>query len=86
MSRNGPKPPANKDNLSAPPTTNGRITVALVDKAATDLQATHDRTGLSKTDIVNRALSLYEFIDTEMNEGAEVVIRRDGKEFLIRLL
>lgn len=52
-----------------------RITVALVPKATGDLQATVDRTGLSKTDVVNRAVSLYEFIDARLSEGAELLIR-----------
>jgi hypothetical protein len=71
---------------AAPPATVDRITVALVARAAADLQATQDRTGLSKTDIVNRAISLYEFIDTELNDGGELIVRRDGKEHLIKLL
>jgi hypothetical protein len=63
-----------------------RITVALVAKAAADLLRTHSRTGLSKTDIVNRALSLYEFIDAELHDGAELIVRRDGHDNLLKLL
>jgi len=40
------------------PTVTDRITVALVQKAGTDLQNLQDRTGLSKTDLVNRAITL----------------------------
>lgn len=63
-----------------------RITVALVPKAADDLQRTHERTGLSKTDVVNRAISLYEFIDAELANGAELIVRRDGRDLLVKLL
>ena len=63
-----------------------RITVALVAKAAADLQNLHERTRLSKTDIVNRAISLYEFVDAELSAGAELVVRSDGQEHLIKLL
>jgi hypothetical protein len=84
MSRNGSKLPASQDN--PPVTPADRITVALVAKAAADLQATHDRTRLSKTDIVNRAITLYEFIDTELSAGSELIVRRDGKEHIIKLL
>ncbi len=63
-----------------------QIAVALIDKAAADLQRTHDRTQLSKTDIVNRALSLYEFIDAAVNAGAEVIVRQDGHANLLKLL
>ncbi len=62
------------------------ITVALVEKAAADLQRTHERTRLSRTDIVNRALSLYEFIDAELGDGAELIVRRNGQDNLLKLL
>jgi hypothetical protein len=52
--------------------------VALVPKAASDLRQTVERTGLSKTDIVNRALSLYEYLDARLSRGAEILIR-DGE-------
>jgi hypothetical protein len=85
MSGEGSRPlRAVRENTSPPPS--GRITVALVDKAAADLQATYERTGLSKTDIVNRAVSLYEFIDAELDAGAELIVRRNGKDHIIKLL
>lgn len=52
-----------------------RITVALIPKAAGDLQHLQDETGLSKTDIVNRAISLYQFIQASTEAGREVLIR-----------
>jgi hypothetical protein len=54
---------------------NDRITVALVKKAGEDLQRLQDRTGLSKTDIVNRAISLYEFIDAQVQAGNDLFVR-----------
>ena len=65
-----------------------RITVALISKASADLARLQDRTGLSKTDIANRAISLYEFIDTQLREGREVLVRDpETKELqVIRLL
>jgi hypothetical protein len=64
-----------------------RITVALVPKASADLRRTQRRTELSKTDIVNRAVSLYEFADAEQSDGAELIIRRSsGEEHVVRLL
>jgi len=86
-SHDGSKLPASSySSATRPPATADRITVSLVAKAATDLQIIHDLTGLSKTDIVNRAISLYEFIDTELSSGADLIIRRDGKEHIIKLL
>lgn len=56
-----------------------RITVSLIPGAAADLQSLQDRSGLSKTDLVNRAISLYEFIDAQLREGKEVLIRDPAK-------
>jgi hypothetical protein len=61
------------------PSSAERITVALIPKAAADLQSLQERSGLSKTDLVNRAIALYEFIDAQLHEGKEVLIRDPGK-------
>jgi hypothetical protein len=63
-----------------------RITVALVAKALTDLRRTVERTRMSQTDVVNRAISLYEFVDSELSQGAEFIVRKDGQEHLVKLL
>ena len=75
-------------NGSSRQTVVGRVTVALVPKAAEDLQRTVERTGLSKTDIVNRALSLYEYVDTHVAAGDELLIRdkQTGQMVVIKLL
>ncbi|HEY1920382.1 MAG TPA: hypothetical protein VGH27_32840 [Streptosporangiaceae bacterium] len=68
--------------------TGERITVALIPKAADDLQRLQDRTGLSKTDITNRAITLYEFIDSQLGAGRDVLIRDNdsGDTQIVRLL
>jgi hypothetical protein len=65
-----------------------RITVALVAKAAADLQVTQDRTGLSIAELINRAISLYDFIDTQMNDGGQILVRdpRTGENRILRML
>jgi hypothetical protein len=65
-----------------------RITVALIPKAADDLQRLQDRTSLSKTDITNRAITLYEFIDEQLREGRDVLIRdnKTGETQVVRFL
>jgi hypothetical protein len=98
-SRDGARPPARSADSaepiqaepiqagpSLPDTLPEPITVVLVVKAADDLQLTHERTNLSKTDIVNRAVSLYEFVDAELTAGAELIVRRDGEEYLVKLM
>jgi hypothetical protein len=65
-----------------------RITVALIPKAGEDLQRLQERTSLSKTDITNRAITLYEFIDAQMRAGRDVLIRdsKTGETQLVRIL
>lgn len=64
-----------------------QITVVLVSKVAADLARTRERTRLSKTDIINRAISLYDFLDSERESGAELLLRRrDGQSYLVELL
>jgi hypothetical protein len=65
-----------------------RITVALIPKAGEDLQRLQDRTSLSKTDIANRAITLYEFIDSQLRTGHDVLIRDNEAETteIVRLL
>ena len=58
-----------------------RITVALIPKAGEDLQRLQDRTNLSKTDIANRAITLYEFIEAQLRAGRDILIRnKDTQE------
>jgi uncharacterized protein (DUF342 family) len=52
-----------------------RITVALIPKAAEELQRLQERTSLSKTDITNRAITLYEFIDAQLRAGRDLLVR-----------
>jgi hypothetical protein len=77
-----------KEDAARPPALGARITVALVRKASEDLQLLQDRTGLSKTDIVNRAITLYEFVNTELEAGNDVVLRnrQTGETQVIHLL
>ncbi len=65
-----------------------RITVALIARSAEDLHRTQERTGMSKTDIVNRALTLYDYIDDRLASGSELLIRNSetGETERIKLL
>ena len=65
-----------------------RITVALVPQANGDLRKLQDRTTLSKTDLVNRAITLYEFIQGELSAGRQLLIRdpESKQEQLVRIL
>ena len=65
-----------------------RVTVALLPQAAADLAALRDRTGLSKTDITNRGISLYELVDSRQRAGCDLVLRdrQTGETQLVRFL
>jgi hypothetical protein len=66
---------ASGSKTSTSQTSTERITVALIHKATADLQRLVDETGLSKTDLVNRAISAYAFIDESTRAGREVLLR-----------
>lgn len=71
----------------ANPSGNDRITVTLIPDAQEHLQALTERTGMSKTDIVNRSVSLYEFVQSEMAAGGELRLQRpSGEVYLVKLL
>ena len=53
----------------------GLITVRLIPKTEDELRRLHARTSLSKTDVVNRAITLYEFIDAQQRAGQEILLR-----------
>jgi hypothetical protein len=65
-----------------------RITVALIPKAAEDLSRLQATTGLSKTDIVNRAISLYEFLQAQIDAENDFVVRdrKTGESQLVKFL
>lgn len=65
-----------------------RVTVALIPEAAADLAALGHRTGLSKTDLINRAITLYEFTDAQFRAGRDLMTRdrETGETQVIRLL
>jgi len=77
-----------KDDAVRPPQQSERITVALIPQSAEDLQILQERTSLSKTDVVNRAITLYEFVDTQLREGRDLIVRdrKTGETQLVRFL
>jgi hypothetical protein len=86
--RNDPRRPADATTSPDRLAPVERITVSLIPKAGQDLQELQDRTNLSKTDIVNRAIILYEFIEEQLSAGQDILIRdKDtGETQLIRLM
>jgi hypothetical protein len=64
-----------------------RFIVTLIPQAAQDLRRLQERTGLSRTDIMNRAISLYRFIEAQLRERRDLTIRDQstGEAHLVRL-
>lgn len=63
-----------------------RTTVVLVPKAQEALDETAERLGLSKTDVINRAVQAYAFLEQQMAEGAKILVRRGEKAEEVRFL
>ena len=63
------------------------ITVALIPQAKDDLQRLQQRTDLSWTDLANRAITWYEFLDAQLGAGCDLIIRdnRTGVANLVQL-
>ncbi|ACU71901.1 hypothetical protein Caci_2992 [Catenulispora acidiphila DSM 44928] len=52
-----------------------RVTVNLAPRAAHALKQVADLTGDSKTDVINRALQLYAYIEQVMRDGGAVLVK-----------
>lgn len=52
-----------------------RVTVALIPKVGEDLKRLEDKTGMSKTDLVNRAITLYQFVEAQLGAGQDFLVR-----------
>lgn len=62
-----------------------RVTVNLTGRGAGALSELVRRTGDSKTDVINRALSVYELIERITDEGGAVFVREKGSAELERV-
>lgn len=68
------------------PSVADRVNVALIAEAVEALGKLQDRTGLKKVDLVNRALLIYEFVDSELRAGNQVVLRDpEGRDQLVKI-
>jgi predicted transcriptional regulator len=52
-----------------------RITVGLIRKTADQLDRLAERTGMTSTDIVNRAITLAAFVVEQTEAGRELLVR-----------
>ena len=70
---------------SRPPASGGRITVSLIPAAEDHLRRLQERTNMSKTDLVNRAITSHEFFDAQLRAGHELMVR-DGRTGETRII
>lgn len=54
---------------------NDRVTVSLIPKASAALDRLVLETGMSRTEITNRAIQLYAFVTDQLEAGKEVQLR-----------
>ena len=65
-----------------------RFTVTLIPKVGQDLRVLQERTSLSRTDLMNRAITLYQFVDDQLRTGHDIIARdrATGEKQLVKLL
>jgi len=73
-----PVPVSFRPGILGQPTTVTPITVPLIAGVADDLRRLGERTKLSTTDLVNRAITSYEFFDARLRTGYDLIVR-DGR-------
>jgi hypothetical protein len=71
--------------MTTSPSRGERLTVTLIPKAEADLRRLQERTNLSRTDLANRAITLYEFFDAQTRAGHDM-IARDNETGMTKLV
>lgn len=65
-----------------------RVTTSLIPRTVEELSRLQDETGLSKTDLVNRAISLYAFVTKQLAAGRDLAVcdRETGETQIVHIL
>ena len=65
-----------------------RITVGIIPKVWDQLVALMASTKFNRTDVVNRAISIYAMVDENLRNGNELVFRdpKSGKERVVEII
>lgn len=56
-----------------------RLNVALSSDAGEALDQVQSRTGLTKSELVNRAVVMYAFMDGEVRDGGKLLVQHEEK-------
>ncbi|MBD0707111.1 MULTISPECIES: hypothetical protein [unclassified Streptomyces] len=59
------------------PAESERFSVTFVPPSVQSIQALTELSGLSKTDVINRAVQIYAFLAGEMADGRQVLLRNE---------
>ena len=71
----------------AAPESKGRLSVNLIAPSAEALRDLCETTGLNQTDVVNRALQIYQFINEQQRFGSAVIFRdKEGSHERVRFV
>lgn len=62
-----------------------RVTVNLVTRAVTALNSIVAQTGVSKTDAINKALQVYDYVQDHQSRGGAIYVREPDSNELVRL-
>jgi hypothetical protein len=75
-------------HITRPKAPGERITVALIPAAENDLRQLQERTNLSRTDLANRAITSYQFLDAQLRAGHDLIVRnnRTGETQVVRFI
>lgn len=63
-----------------------RMSVTLIPKANTELEWLQGHTQLSQVDVINRAIQIMGFIERQIADGAELLIRKDDETQKITII
>jgi len=63
-----------------------KVTVNLTQKSWDAANETAALLGLSRTDVINRALQAYAWLEQQAADGAEVLVQQDGETDRVKFL
>ena len=74
-------------NSAGPQVPGDHLMVPLNPQAQDDLERLQQRTNMSRTDLANRAITWYEFLDRQLRAGRDLIVRdkRTGVAELVQL-
>jgi hypothetical protein len=65
---------------------NTRVTVNLIPKAAKAMKDESHDSAMNQTDVVNRALIVYRYLQQAMRENKEILLGSEGKTEILRIV